>query len=118
MTYLGTLLKIYVRDHGIELRAIARAIGRHPSQLTRICQGVRCYLPPEVLTALAQAVTSVPDEQANLIVAYLLDQCPSQFRGWVIIENRRADDADPAGPPDARPVACAPAPAPLPPRSE
>lgn len=88
-SYLGTLLRMYTRAHDTEFRDIAAAIGRHPSQLTRIVHGSRCALSHNELERLVRAVTPDRDEQANLVVAYLLDQCPPEYRDDVEIRNAR-----------------------------
>ena len=97
---MGTLLRLYVRDFRLELGALATAIGRHPSQISRIVKGQRGYLPPETLKALVSAVSEDRDIQANLVVAYLLDQTPDDFRDDVEIRNAR--DATSIG--DGEPV--------------
>lgn len=88
-SFLGKLLQMYVRGEGRELREIAGAINRHPSQISRLISGDRCALTHDELERLAGAVSPDRDVQANLIVAYLLDQCPPSFRTEIGIQNAR-----------------------------
>jgi hypothetical protein len=106
-TFLGAVLKLYLRADRRRLQEVAGAIGRHPSQLSRIVSGERCHLEREELESLVQAIAPEDrDRQANLIVAYLLDQCPESFRDEVRIENVRGScPSEPA--PQPEPVGAA-----------
>lgn len=84
--YLGYLIRQYCRTNRVLMQDLARAVGKHPSCITKLCQGDRLSLSHTELQKLAAVITDDPQERVNLVVAYLLDQCPPGYRDMVRIE--------------------------------
>jgi len=81
VNHFATALNAFMaqqRVTGKELTRRTAAAGRRlpSSWISRITSGTQTWLKPETLELLIQQVTTDPLEQAELVRAYLYDQCP------------------------------------------
>jgi transcriptional regulator with XRE-family HTH domain len=94
MSHLGNFLQRYLESKQLSQRALAAELGLAVSHVSRILAGQRKWLDVETVQKMLKGVGSERRLQAELLRAYLLDQCPTLAGSLITIS---VDENIPSG---------------------
>lgn len=85
----GNMVHEYAREGGRTLEEVASKVkGTPASQFTRWKSGKWGFIENDKLVKLVRATTDDQEKQSNLIIAYLIDMTPIEFRPMIDIGLR------------------------------
>lgn len=89
-TFFGTRCADKLAERNVTAKEVAAKIPNTPaSQFTRWKKGIWEWIPTEKLVGVAKAICPRdPRDQADLIIAYLTDITPVQYRPYILIGQR------------------------------
>jgi hypothetical protein len=93
-TMFGNLLVEYIKDEGRLAQDVAAKVGKTPAnQFSKWRKGEWTYIAHEKLVRLINCATPNREKRVNLMVAYLIDQTPEEFKPWVNVTPRMTEEA-------------------------
>lgn len=75
MSYFGTCLDEMIKRKRMKAVDLAKQSGVGESLISRYRSGEQVWVSPEDLEKLSKALTTEPEEQAEILRAHLLDEC-------------------------------------------
>lgn len=85
-TAFGQLLVSKIEESGRTVTEVSAKLKNTPaSQFTRWKKGLWTYIPPEKLVAIIAEVAKDPEDQTDLILAYLYDMTPVRYRPMIVV---------------------------------
>jgi hypothetical protein len=97
--FFGSLATDYIAQQGREIKDVAEAIGKTPSnQFSKWKTGKWTYIPEKKLARVIDEIARKDREKrVSLMIAYLIDMTPEAFRPLIDIGPKTGDDATDVG---------------------
>jgi transcriptional regulator with XRE-family HTH domain len=88
MSYFGAKLAELLERRNLRAAEVCRASGIKEAMLSRWVNDTQNFVSLDDLGALCEAISDDPKEQAELIRAHLLDECPPKQKATKLIDVR------------------------------
>lgn len=92
--FFGSLATDYITESGREIQQVAASIPKTPAnQFSKWKNGKWTYIAERKLVQVIEAVARTDrSKRVNLMIAYLVDMTPEQFRPWIDIAPKLTAD--------------------------
>lgn len=92
--FFGSLAADYIAESGREIQEVAASIPKTPAnQFSKWKTGKWTYIAERKLVQVIEAVTRDRQKRINLMIAYLVDMTPEEFRPWLDIVPKLGGEA-------------------------
>lgn len=93
MSHLAKKLEEVLKQKNLQQLELSRLTGISTGQISRLVNGEQKWISPTDLESICTALSTVPAEQAGIIVAHLWDECSGPGRELIDIrvDSRRTE---------------------------